>query len=336
MKEFIQTILIKYKVLIFGAVGIAIVVCIVMSIASCDNASYADKYAGVFGDNEPFESEKIQMPSQCVSAVLNPAEFTALCDNLTDLAVAHDMICMFGSDVTADDVRYLVRKTSSDEALMSLVQDIGSITQLSEESRLKLAKLAVTDVAAVGFAEGAADAYPASNGEPYTASLSAGEVPLLFQWDSRWGYTEYSGTMFGLSGCCPTCLSMVYMGLTSDTSMSPYDMACIAYENDYVTPKDGTLTIFLSEVAPQLGLYCEEFPSDESALVSFLEIGKPVIINVGPGDFTDGGHFIVAYGITDDGRVRINDPYSSLRSSQTWEASVLAQQSIGMFAFSCA
>ena len=34
-------------------------------------------------------------------------------------------------------------------------------------------------------------------------------VPLLFQWDQRWGYNQYAGELMGLSGCGPTCLSMV-------------------------------------------------------------------------------------------------------------------------------
>ena len=58
-----------------------------------------------------------------------------------------------------------------------------------------------------------------------------------------------------------------------------------------------------------------------------------VICNVGPGDFTDSGHFFVATGLADDGTVEINDPYSSVRSAETWDAERIANQSIGMYAF---
>ena len=36
---------------------------------------------------------------------------------------------------------------------------------------------------------------------------SASEVPLLLQWDQRWGYHRYAGEVMGLSGCGPTALS---------------------------------------------------------------------------------------------------------------------------------
>lgn len=35
------------------------------------------------------------------------------------------------------------------------------------------------------------------------------EVPLFMQWDKRWGYTSYGEDMIAISGCGPTCLSMV-------------------------------------------------------------------------------------------------------------------------------
>ena len=44
---------------------------------------------------------------------------------------------------------------------------------------------------------------------------SASEVPLLLQWDQRWGYHRYAGEVMGLSGCGPTALSMVCLLYTS-------------------------------------------------------------------------------------------------------------------------
>ena len=47
-----------------------------------------------------------------------------------------------------------------------------------------------------------------------TAEASQDTVPLLQQWDKRWGYEKYSGNYFAASGCGPTALSMVVL---SDT-----------------------------------------------------------------------------------------------------------------------
>ena len=58
-----------------------------------------------------------------------------------------------------------------------------------------------------------------------------------------------------------------------------------------------------------------------------------MIVNVGPGDFTDSGHFFVARGVSNDGTIQINDPYSSVNTAKTWDANAIANQSIMMYAF---
>lgn len=42
------------------------------------------------------------------------------------------------------------------------------------------------------------------------------KIPLLLQWDQRWGYVSYGSSDIALSGCAPTCLSMVIVGLTGN------------------------------------------------------------------------------------------------------------------------
>ena len=45
--------------------------------------------------------------------------------------------------------------------------------------------------------------------------------------------------------------------------------------------------------------------------------GHPVICSVGPGDFTDTGHFMVITGYDDEG-FSINDPNSIEKSGKRW------------------
>ena len=67
--------------------------------------------------------------------------------------------------------------------------------------------------------------YPIKKGTFSTANLdeykNSDSVPLLLQWDERWGYFEYAGELMGLSGCGPVCLSMVCIHLLNDTSLTP-------------------------------------------------------------------------------------------------------------------
>ena len=48
--------------------------------------------------------------------------------------------------------------------------------------------------------------YPLMKDNPPSDDLSGldtSSVPLLMQWDQRWGYGHYAGNLFGLSGCGP-------------------------------------------------------------------------------------------------------------------------------------
>ena len=63
--------------------------------------------------------------------------------------------------------------------------------------------------------------YPLEKDKEHTPDISWADrsngVPLFLQFDERWGYTPYGFTVGGISGCAPTCLSMVAYYLTGDT-----------------------------------------------------------------------------------------------------------------------
>lgn len=196
----------------------------------------------------------------------------------------------------------------------------------------KLLKLAAVEPEAVSFVRTFPDAYPAESALG-TDDPASGEVPRLYQWDSRWGSTVYSSTAFALTGCCPTSLSMVYQGLTGKGDLSPYDMGKRASDGGYETAFDGTDATFLVNEAASLGLSCEALAADADSVRSALEGGAVLICNVGPGDFTDNGHFFVITGIDDEGNLAINDPYSAERSNRAWDVDTVLGQTIGLWAY---
>ena len=73
---------------------------------------------------------------------------------------------------------------------------------------------------------------------------------------------------------------------------------------------------------------------DEEHIVSTLNSGNPIICVVGPGDFTDNGHFLVLTGIDDSGKIILRDPNSNIRSEKTWEIDKLMSQIKNLWAFS--
>ena len=72
-------------------------------------------------------------------------------------------------------------------------------------------------------------------------------VPLLLQWDERWGYREYNESIIGLAGCGPTCLSMATIYLTGDTTKDPLWMCRFAEQNQFNVPGSGSKWALISE-----------------------------------------------------------------------------------------
>lgn len=158
------------------------------------------------------------------------------------------------------------------------------------------------------------------------------DIPLLIQWDERWGYVPYGDHNIGLSGCAPTCLSMVVVGLTKNAEASPDAVAAFAQENGYYLYGTGTKWSLMTEGAEHFGVRGQQIALDQDRIFSALEQGRPVICSVRPGDFTTGGHFLVLTGV-EDGKIRLNDPNSRIRSGQLWDYEVLAPQIKSLWEF---
>ena len=156
--------------------------------------------------------------------------------------------------------------------------------------------------------------------EEYTA----GEVPLLLQWDKRWGYNSYGSELVGAAGCGPSCMSMAYIYLTGDTSMNPRRMAEFAEGNGYDTDQ-GTSWTFFTEGAALLGLSGEELPLSEGRIKEALNENGVVICSMRPGDFTTTGHFILIRGYDKKGFF-VNDPNSRKNSEKQWDYETLESQ----------
>ena len=158
------------------------------------------------------------------------------------------------------------------------------------------------------------------------------KVPLLLQWDTRWGYHTYAGEVMGLSGCGPTCLSMVTIYMTGDTSKNPRWMADFASENGYAVDGSGTAWALMLEGAQQLGFSSKEIQPDRERVKNNLDAGNPIIALLGPGDFTGSGHFIVLTGIKNE-KLTVNDPNSRKNSEKTWDIDRVLEQTRALWVY---
>lgn len=180
-------------------------------------------------------------------------------------------------------------------------------------------------------------AYPDKKGQvdadiDIQAELAAGGIPLFLQWDTRWGYGEYGSDVMGLTGCGPTCLSMVAAGLTGDASLTPWAVARFSVDKGYCIPGSGTAWALMDEGAAALGLEAESLPLSRDKVFGALQAGQPVICIMGPGDFTTQGHFIVLTGVA-DGQLQVNDPNSPENSARTWDYDAIESQIRGMWTY---
>ena len=195
----------------------------------------------------------------------------------------------------------------------SMLDDIMNSTQYPKQ----LKELALKNEEALEFVYD----YPAEHVKEHTIDLteeaSMDSVPLFVQWDKRWGYKKYSGNFFAASGCGPTTLSMVVVYLTHNREASPIAVAKYSKEAGYSVDGSGSSWTLISEGCRHYGVKAKTVALDESRMKAELDAGHPIVINVGPGDFTDTGHFMVITGYDDEG-FSINDPNSIEKSGKRW------------------
>lgn len=152
-------------------------------------------------------------------------------------------------------------------------------------------------------------------------------IKQFIQWDERWGYKQYGDDFMALTGCAPTSLAMVVSSLNNDKSVTPIVIAKYAEENNFYVDGIGSSWTLVNDVARKYGLRSNAIPSDANMIRSSLEKGKPIIASVGPGTFTETGHFLVLTGVTSEGKIRINDPNSIENSSKEWDIDIFLNES---------
>ena len=160
-----------------------------------------------------------------------------------------------------------------------------------------------------------------------------GLVPLLMQWDWRWGYIWYGGGPGGLTGCAPTCMAMIGLGLTGDESINPKDMFAFSENSGFWVPGQGTSWSLVTNAFPNHPIRCSQISPDEGTIRAELQAGHPVLINVGIGKFSAVGHFMVLAGLAEDGNFILNDPNNLENCSRTWPWSELSTEVVNAWSY---
>lgn len=163
--------------------------------------------------------------------------------------------------------------------------------------------------------------------------VTQGQIPLFLQWDERWGYETYGDDLLGITGCGPTCLSMVYCGLTGKSNWNPFQVALMAEEANFYVDGVGSSWDLMQSGARSLGLNVREISLNADSIKGALISGIPIICSVTSGDFTYSGHFIVLTGVDENGDITLNDPNSRNNSMKSWDIYDLLPQISGLWGY---
>lgn len=161
-----------------------------------------------------------------------------------------------------------------------------------------------------------------------TDILTGGTVNVVYyaQGDDAWAEQPYGSDRIGRYGCGPVALAMAISSMTDET-IDPVQAAQEAVAAGYWAKGQGSYLSIVTGLAKKHGLHAEAVESKTvDSVQDALLSGKLLVALMGPGHFTNGGHFILIRGITLQGTLLVADPNSIDRSLQEWDPQLILDE----------
>ena len=136
-----------------------------------------------------------------------------------------------------------------------------------------------------------------------------GSYVYFNQADEAW---NHSGLSIHSAGCGPSAIAVCITNLTSKW-VTPVDVASWGSQNGYYSSA-GSVHEGIPAMVEHFGLQCEGAGTDYEKIKAALKNSNFVIGLMGPGYFTNGGHFITLVEIDQDDQVTVADVGSRRRS----------------------
>ena len=152
-------------------------------------------------------------------------------------------------------------------------------------------------------------------------------IPLLYQYDYNKTVCIWEGDSKSVatSGCGAASASMVIAYVHKNYDQTPYTLFYRAADNGWYRG-DGLDYDAIRSLLSSNGVDSRLMGVSSDGIISALRENRPIIIKMGPGTFTDDGHYIVLRGLDEDGKVLVNDPNSSSRSQRSYSAQQIARE----------
>lgn len=274
--------------------------------------------------------------------------------------------CVSGSRATQNENQQAEEQTESKPRVASGISDdltrqfntvldrddqMAQIAQNADQyDDDRLLTLALNEPEAVSFVANYLTADKSASS--YTDKVTKGEVPQLYDWDTRWGYVTYGDGCIGVTGSAPTTVAMAYMGLTGRSDVTPATLAqgtsaagsstsqnsnnsnasnnanaSSSNSNTSTTTSDSAESVI--QLMSQAGLDATQYDSSSDTLVACLSSSSVAAVYVDEDGLQDNrsAHWALVVGMNQDGTLNVFDPTSSLVSTRTWDSSTIARAS---------
>lgn len=152
------------------------------------------------------------------------------------------------------------------------------------------------------------------------------ETVYYNQGDPEWADKPFGSDNVGGYGCGPTAMAIVVASMT-DAETDPALMSQWAAENGYWARGSGSYHSIVEGTAEAFGLQAQALADrTPDGLREALISGNMLVALMGPGHFTNGGHFIVLRGATLSGDILVADPNSEERSLTLWDPQIILDE----------
>lgn len=144
-------------------------------------------------------------------------------------------------------------------------------------------------------------------------------IPLLYQFDYTTPFCTHNGRARSVktSGCGATVISMLDVYINGNLDQTPYTVLYKAAESGGYAGQ-GLDYVVMLELAADCGIEIERVDRSEASMREALENGHPVILCMGPGEFTYAGHYILLRGLDRNGNALVNDPNSESHAQMSF------------------
>lgn len=226
-------------------------------------------------------------------------------------------------EVNPDDSRVAFGVNAEETAKLGAVLDrnetFATIAKKADKiSDERLIDLAIAEPEAIDFVAGSIEANGSS--QAYGETVTQGTVPLLYTFDTRWGYLPYADGIAGVTASGPVALSMASMGLTGKNTYDPAAIIQAVTSANLASGTTGMDDAYVNNHASDVGLSATTVEASSDGIYTALTDGYLMLIKVkaDSGIGMANAHWALITQLNSDGSITVYDPTSAVASGHNW------------------